>query len=240
LSTAAPNTSSSIAGFDAFRKALNDLGYVEGRNLSIDPRWAEGNFQRASSLANELVALKPDVMVVSTTMGTTAARQATSTIPIVMMHVSDPVGAGFVTSLAHPGTNVTGITDYGIDLAGKSVELAHALLPTHRRIGVLMTDSALHRMQFGLIRDSAATIQLSTLALMANSLEEIETSFAAAEKEGIKVVIVLGGPPFSSSSMRSRHGTGPAHARQPSATCWPMFIATCSLVAENAGSPPAI
>jgi putative tryptophan/tyrosine transport system substrate-binding protein len=197
LSSSSRNSTASNALFEEFRKALQDLGYIEGKNLVIDRRWAESRAERFPDLAAELVALKPDVIVAITTPGTAAAKQATSTIPIVMMFVSDPVGAGFVTSLARPDGNITGITDYGVELAGKFVELAHALVPTDTRIAVLMSDNPVHPLQLKHIQDAATTMRLTTLPLMGRSLEEIENAFVLAEKERATTVIVLGGTPHN-------------------------------------------
>ena len=102
------------------RKDFRDLGYVEGQNLVIDLRSAEGSAAQLPALAADLVELKPDVIVTSTTDGALAAKQATRTIPIVIMQVSDPVGSGLIASLAHPGGNITGVTDYGVDLTGST------------------------------------------------------------------------------------------------------------------------
>ncbi|HEV8554319.1 MAG TPA: ABC transporter substrate-binding protein [Casimicrobiaceae bacterium] len=197
LSTASSNSTSSKAGFEEFQKTLRDLGYIEGQNLVIDPRWADGSAERIPGLAAELVALKPDVIVATTTPGVTAVKTATSTIPIVMMIVSDPVGAGFVTSLARPGGNITGVTDFGADLAAKSVELVHALVPSGTRIAVLMSDNPVHPLQLKLIQDAASTMRLTVLPIMGRSLGELEKAFVFAEKENATTVIVLGGPPHN-------------------------------------------
>jgi putative ABC transport system substrate-binding protein len=177
LSTASSNSTSSKAGFEEFQKTLRDLGYIEGQNLVLDPRWADGSAERIPGLAAELVALKPDVIVATTTPGVTAVKTATSTIPIVMMIVSDPVGAGFVTSLARPGGNITGVTDFGVDLAAKSVELVHALVPSGTRIAVLMSDNPVHPLQLKLIQDAATNLRLTVLPIMGRSLGELEKAF---------------------------------------------------------------
>jgi putative ABC transport system substrate-binding protein len=197
LSAASSNSTSSITVFEEFKKTLQQRGYIEGQNLVIDRRWADGKVERIPGLASELVALKPDVIVALTTPATAAVKQATSTIPIVMVLVSDPVGAGFVTSLARPGGNITGVTDYDIELAAKSVELAHAVVPTRTRIAVLMSDSPLHPPQLKHIQDTANTMRLRVLPLMGRSLEELEKAFVIAEKENATTVIVLGGPPHN-------------------------------------------
>jgi len=191
LSGASSNSTSSITVFEEFKKMLQQRGYIEGQNLVIDRRWAEGKVEQIPGLASELVALKPDVIVALTTPATAAVKQATSTIPIVMVLVSDPVGAGFVTSLGRPGGNITGVTDYDIELAAKSVELAHAVVPTRTRIAVLMSDSPLHPPQLKHIQDTANTMRLTVLPVMGRSLEELQKAFVFAEKENATTVIVL-------------------------------------------------
>jgi putative ABC transport system substrate-binding protein len=108
---------------EEFRQGLRDLGYVEGKNLVINYRSAEGKAERLADLAAELVSLKPDVIFTSSPQGAVAAKKATTTIPIVFVGVSDPVGLGIVSSLAQPGGNVTGLTNFVVDLSGKRLEL---------------------------------------------------------------------------------------------------------------------
>jgi len=122
---------------EAFRQGLREFGYVEGQNLTIDYRWAEGQDDRLPSLAAELVRLKPDVIVTTGTPGTLAAMQATKTIPIVTTSSGDAVQAGLVASLAKPGGNVTGLTIFGPELEGKRMELLREAVPRLSRVAVL-------------------------------------------------------------------------------------------------------
>jgi putative ABC transport system substrate-binding protein len=122
---------------DPFRQGLNTLGYVEGKNIVIEYRWAEGNFDRLPELAAELVRLNVDVIVARGTRSVRAAKQATSTIPIVVPIVADPVGDGLVASLTHPGGNVTGLTPMTPDLSGKRLELLKETFPKISRVAVL-------------------------------------------------------------------------------------------------------
>src|SRR5262249_18402169 len=115
--------SANLTDIDAFRDGLRDLGYLEEKNILLEYRYAEGEFSRVSSLASELVQLKVDVIVTGGTRSTTAAKQATSTIPIVVGEAGDLVEAGLVASLARPGGNVTGSTRISTDLSGKRIEL---------------------------------------------------------------------------------------------------------------------
>ena len=128
---------------EAFRQGLRDLGYVEGRNLVIEYRDAEGKLERLPALAAELVALKVDVIVAPTTPATVAAKQATKTIPIVFAAGTDPVMDGLVTSLARPGGNVTGLSSLGPELVGKRLELLKQAVPGVDRVAVLWLPGAL-------------------------------------------------------------------------------------------------
>ena len=122
---------------EAFRQKLRDLGHVEGKNIAIEFRWAEGQDDRLPNLATELVRLNPDVIVTTGTPGAVAAIKATKTIPIVMATAADPVGSGLVASLARPGGNVTGFTILGPELEGKRLELLKQAVPGLSRLAVL-------------------------------------------------------------------------------------------------------
>ena len=122
---------------EAFRQKLRELGHVEGKNIAIEYRWAEGEDDRLPNLATELVRLNPDVIVTTGTPGAVAAIQATKTIPIVMATVADPVGSGLVASLARPGGNVTGFIILGPELEGKRLELLKQAVPGLSRLAVL-------------------------------------------------------------------------------------------------------
>jgi putative ABC transport system substrate-binding protein len=122
----------------AFRAAMRDLGYVEGTSFSIVTRYAEGKFDRLSELARELLSLDPDVLLVSTTPANIAAKRVTSSTPIVMVAVADPIGVGLVESLARPGGNITGFTNIDAELAGKRLEILRELVPGASQIAVLI------------------------------------------------------------------------------------------------------
>ena len=131
-------TPSSLEGrLNRFRAGLRDLGYVEGQNLLIDFRWAEGNYARLGEFAVELVRLNVDVIVTSGTPGTLAAKQATATLPIVMLVTGDAVATGIVASLSHPGGNVTGTTFFDPELHAKRLEICKQTFPAVKRIGIL-------------------------------------------------------------------------------------------------------
>jgi putative ABC transport system substrate-binding protein len=135
----APATASTMPLWDAFVHGLREHGYVEGRNLVLHQRYSGGQDTR---FAAELVRLNVDVIVVSTTQGALAAKQVTTTIPIVTIVVGDPVGSGLVTSLARPGGNVTGVTTQATDWAAKQVQLLQEVAPGIKRVGVLWNPAA--------------------------------------------------------------------------------------------------
>ena len=185
-----------------FSKAMDDLGYIEGRNLILERRWSEGQNSRFPSLAAELVALKPEVIVADSTPGAIAAKRATTVIPIVMVNVSDPVGTGIVASLAKPEGNVTGTTDFGMAMAVKDVELLHDLVPKAARIAVLMSDNPVHPLQLKLVQDAAKSIGLTALPTMVKTEADLQTGFASIGRQKAGAAMWLGGAPFSSPSQR--------------------------------------
>src|SRR5215475_5481848 len=137
LGVTSPSTIS--ARVEALRQGLRELGYEEGENIVIEYRWAEGKFDRLPDLAGELVRLKVEVIVTGGPADTRAAKEATNTIPIVMGFDNDPVGSGFVASLAHPGGNITGLSTLSPELSGKRLELLREVLPKLFRVAVLGT-----------------------------------------------------------------------------------------------------
>ena len=140
------------AVFEAFRGKMNDLGYVEGKNLIIEVRYAEGQSDRLPALANELVSLPCDLIVAFATPAIAAAQRATSTIPIVMSPSTDPIGSGFIKSFAHPAGNITGVANLYGDMTAKTVELLHAILPGAKKIAVLMSSNPTHPPLYDVIR----------------------------------------------------------------------------------------
>ena len=196
-------------------RALRDLGYIEGRNIVVDRRWAEGKNERYSSLATDLVALKPDVIVADTTPAVIAAKRATATIPIVMVFPSDPVGSGLVTSLARPGGNVTGVTSIETELQVKGVELLHAVVPTATRMAVLMSDNPVHPSQLKTIQGAAKSFGLTVLPTMVRSSEDFEEAFRSMVKQKAGALNVLGGPPFGARANQEKLAELAAKAKLP-------------------------
>jgi len=171
-------------GLEAFRHGLRELGYVEGQNITIESRWAGGKDERLPVLAAELVRSKVDVIVAQSGAATKAVQQATRTIPIVMSLVNDPVGSGFVASLARPGGNVTGLTTMSPDLVSKRLELLKAVIPKVSRVAVLQNPG--NPASAAMLREAEAAartlgVQLQTLE--ARNAQEIESAFATMIRE---------------------------------------------------------
>jgi putative ABC transport system substrate-binding protein len=173
----------------AFRAGLNERGYMEGRNIALDIRSAEGDMNRLNEAAEEMVRLPVDIVVAWQTLPATAAKRATQSIPIVMAGVGDPVGSGLVESLARPGGNVTGIAGFGAELAGKSLELIRELLPGARRVGVLLNGadpfSKPLREQAEL---SAGQVGLTIHVVVVERNGDLENSIAELVREGVDAV----------------------------------------------------
>lgn len=181
----------------SFLAGMGDLGYVEGKNLTIEWRFGGGEYERLPALANELIQSKIEVFVVDSTPGVKVAQAATKTIPIVMIAVGDPVASGFVASLSRPGGNITGLSNVVGDVSAKYVELLHVAIPGLKRIGVLTNpDNSTHPRIASQVRASAATIGLQVSHLSARTPAEIEAAFVAIRKDGGGALIVLGDPFF--------------------------------------------
>ena len=181
LSNGDPATESSRT--EAFRQGLRELGYVEGKNISIAYRFAEGKPDRLAEIAAELVGLKVDIIVTTGPIVTRAAKEATSTIPIVMTNERDPVGTGFVASLARPGGNITGLSTFASDLSGKRLELLRETVPKLSRVAVFGTSTLPDNAQRLREVDLAAKafgVKLQYLDVLGP--KDIETAFRAAVK----------------------------------------------------------
>jgi putative ABC transport system substrate-binding protein len=187
------SSSSVAARAEAFRQGLRDLGYVEGKNIIIDFRFAEGKLDRAPSLAAELVRLKVDVIVTSGPASTRAAKEATATIPIVMARDLDPVGNGFVASLARPAGNITGLSMQAPEITGKHIELLKETIPGLARVAVLGTSTTQGNAQTMREIEIAATayrVKLQFLDVLA--LNDLGPAFQAAGNKAADAVLVLG------------------------------------------------
>ena len=180
---------------DAFRQGLQELGYIEGKNVVLELRYAEGKRERYAELAAEIVRLKPDVIVVGSVSFTAAAKQATRTIPIVVGGAGDLVGSGLVASLARPGGNVTGSTDIGPDLSGKRLELLKEAVPKTRRVAVLWGDVAgstdVEEIKQTEIAARAFGINLQVVS--AQAPDRFQDAFTAIKKGNADALVILQG-----------------------------------------------
>jgi len=177
---------------EAFRHGLRELGYVEGKNITIEYRSAEGKDERLPGLAAELVRLKVDVILAASPPATEAAKQATSTIPIVFTVSGDPVAEGLVASLARPGGNLTGLATLGPELVGKQLELLKAVVPKISRVAVLQNPgNQAHPRSFRQLEDAARALGLQLQILEARTPSEIEAAFAAMSSQRAGGVLVL-------------------------------------------------
>ena len=178
---------------EAFRQKLRELGHVEGKNIAIEYRWAEGQDDRLPNLASELVRLKPDVIVTTGTPGAVAAMQATKTIPIVMASSADPVGSGLVASLARPGGNVTGFTILGPELEGKRLEILKQAVPGLSRLAVLWNPSNPGIVSyFETVKNAGRALQISLGPVVeVRRSDELDSAFTALASARPHALVVI-------------------------------------------------
>jgi len=184
-------TNVNVALFDAFKLRLNDLGYVKGRNLALYVRRANDDYARLPGLASELVTLAPHVIVSAANAPTLALQRATSSIPIVMTGSSDPIGLGFVKSLAKPGGNITGLSTQSLDSTAKTLELLHVAFPNAKRIAVLM---ALYPGHEGMVKEAygaARTLGLTIIPVMKPTSDDFSDAFTKMHSENCDALFVL-------------------------------------------------
>jgi putative ABC transport system substrate-binding protein len=195
LSALAEDDPESVARRPAFEQALKALGWTNGSNLQIDYRWAAGDAERISKLAAEIIALAPDVILLSGSSVVAPMMQATSTIPIVFVQVVDPVGSGFVQSLARPGGNITGFTQFEYSLAGKWVELLKQIAPHVTRAAVIRDPRLGYGIgQFAVVQAIAPSLGMELSPINAPDVSEIERGIAAfARSPNGGLVVTIGG-----------------------------------------------
>ena len=196
---AASPASANAGRLEAFRQGLREMGYVEGDNIVIEDRYAEGKFDRLPALAAELVRLKVEVIITAGPPVTRAVKEATATIPVVMAQDGDPVGNGFVASLARPGGNITGMSQLAPEISGKQLELLKETVPKLSRVAVLGTSTRPGNAQaLKQTEIAAATFGMQLQYLDVKGPKDIETAFRHARQGGAGAVLVLQGPVFTS------------------------------------------
>ena len=185
----------------AFRDGMRGRGYVEGQNLSIDVRWPQGTFEHDPSPVAELINSNVDVIVAWTTPTMIAVRHATSTIPIVMVGVGDPVGSGFIASLARPGGNITGLTNISVDLSAKLIELFAELVPGMKRVGVVRNPN--NPAVTVMLRETAVRkLNMQVEVVDAQTSDEFERAFAQLSANSADGVVLLADPTVIEHSRR--------------------------------------
>jgi putative ABC transport system substrate-binding protein len=226
-------------GTEAFERGLRELGYVEGKNVVIEWRLAQGKFDRLPELAADLVRLQVDVILAPSLPYVRPAKNATSTIPIVFALVRDPVGAGFVKSLARPGGNITGLSSMGGELHSKRLELLKGAVPKARRVAVLTNPpTADNRDVAEVLKELEVAARLLGVQLQvqyAREPSEIDSAFAAISREGARAVIVVSGTPMFYAE-RARIATLALKARLPTMSEFPESVEAGGLMSYAANT----
>jgi len=231
-----PSTAPFIA---AFRQGLSEAGYVEGQNLAIEYRWAEGHYDRLPALAADLVGRKVDLIMASSPPSALAAKSATSTIPIVFRSGADPVGDGLVASLARPGGNLTGISNLADELTAKRLELLSELVPQARLIALLVNPNngtAEHVIRD--MQEAARIKELQLHILKAGTESEIDAAFATLVQQHASALVV-GGDPFLTGRREQLVALASRHA-VPSIYAWREFTASGGLISYGASLTAAL
>jgi len=199
----AGSASSGATWREALIAGLRELAYVEGKNIIIEYRWAAGNYERLPGLATELVQMKVDVIVAATAVAIRAAQQATTTIPIVMVNIGDPVRSGFVASLSRPGRNITGLSNINVDISSKYVELLRAAVPKLSRVTVLVNPTnPIHPDFLKRIQAAEKTNTLKISPAQASTASQIEAASGAMKQERAGALIVLPDSLFQEQARR--------------------------------------
>jgi putative ABC transport system substrate-binding protein len=222
--------------WEAFRQGLRDLGYQEGQNIAFELRYAHGKNERLPGLAAELVGLKVDVIVTAATAAALAAKQATTTIPIVMASGGDPVGTGLVASLARPGGNVTGLTTQSRDLAGKRLQLLREVVPGVSRFAILWHQpSELDRHTLRETEVAARALGVALQALGVRGPTEFDAAFSAMSRERAGALVVTTSPIFFAERKRLMELV--AKHRLPTVFGFKMYVDAGGLMSYGASTP---
>jgi len=181
-------------GLTAFRQGLRELGWVEGQNLVIEYRFAEGRLDRLPDLAAELIRLKVDILVVHSTPGASAAKSATEAIPVVMISVGDPVGLGLIASLSRPGGNLTGLSysAFGLEIIGKQLELFKETIPKIRRVAILSNGAnPIQPLAIREVNVAARSLGVRVQVMEVRSATEFDNAFSTMAKERVGGLLVV-------------------------------------------------
>jgi putative ABC transport system substrate-binding protein len=213
----------------AFQQALQALGYVEGKNIVIESRYAEGEFARLPDFATEFIRLHVDVILTEGAPAAHAAQRSTTTIPIVIGNAADPVGTGLVASLARPGGNITGLSMMSPELMGKRLELLKEIVPSASRVAVLLNPAnPTPPLQLQELQAAAPPLGVTLLPWEAKDANDIERAFTAMQAEQVEALIVIGDPLFGPHSRRI--GALAAQSRLPTIYAQRSFVETGGLI----------
>src|SRR5215471_894494 len=219
-----------------FQATLHDLGWVEGRNVQIDYRWTEGDANRIPRYVSELVRLRPDVIFETSSPVLAALKRATSTIPIVFVNVSDPVGQGFVASLARPGGNITGFTNYEPSMIAKWLEALRELSPGAERVlAILNPDTTPSKFYVPALEAAAASFKMKLVIVLVHASREIEPAMASFVQEPHGVMIVV--PDAFAVTHREEYVQLAARYRLPTAYGLSTFVRAGGLLAYSLDVP---
>ena len=197
---------------NSFREGLRELGYEEGRNIAIEYRWADGQYERFAALVTELIAAKVDVIVTAGTPAALAVKKATSTVPLVMVAVGDPVGTGLVPSLARPDGNLTGLSSVAPDLEGKRLELLREIVPSVSRIAVFLNSvNPFHATSMRQAQTAGKTLGIKVQQYDIRKSEDLDGAFAAIRKERPDALLILADRVFLHNRERIVDFTGEQH-----------------------------
>jgi putative ABC transport system substrate-binding protein len=203
---------------DTFRRALNDLGYIEGKNVRFEYRYAKGHNERLPELANDLVGLNVDVIVTWGTDAVLAAKQATTTIPIVMGTIGDPLGIGIVTSLAHPGGNITGFSSRAAELEAKRLQLLKEVVPELSRVAVLFNPTNQYMpLALRSARKGAQILHVSLAVYEVHDITTLDAAFVTLTKDRPDALMVPADP-FLVAALRSSRSRANCPPSIPSAS----------------------
>jgi putative tryptophan/tyrosine transport system substrate-binding protein len=218
-----------------FLQGLNGMGFVDGRNIAIEYRWAEGRSERAADVAAEFIRLRVDVIVTHATPMVVAAKQATSVIPIIFAGVGDPIGTGIVASLARPGGNATGISNQSVDLAGKRLELLREVVPSLHRLAILgNVENPVNVLEIAQVRTAAQTLGIDVVTFEIRQPEDIAPAFETL-KSRTDAIDVLPDP--LTNTYRIRIITLALGARLPTMYFFRENIETGGLMSYGPNSP---
>ena len=221
--------SASALLYASFNQGMQDLGWLEGKNVEYRFVYADGDVNRVNALANELIGQKVDVIAVGNAAGTRALQRATKTIPIVMAYVSNPVGNGFVASLAKPGGNITGIANLQDEVLGKLIGVLHEVAPGARRVAIVLNESnPNHAVFWAAARSACAALDLVALRVVANAPAQFGAASEQIVRQRSQAVVVVGDPIYLNERVELQRLLQPI--RLPVAYAWREQVAAGGLL----------